>query len=175
MASSPEGVLRLVAHAYVRYLGDFSGGQVIKRVVAKSYNLEDGQGTSFLDFVGLAGAAGKHHAMSVDVKKLKEWFKDGMDTGVTDSAEKKAVVEEAILAFAYNQGLFGLLKAPEGETSKISMIRFLGIIWLEQVTGSCKESFTRLVKSGRREFTLNPSVIPVSVAALGVSYLALRI
>ncbi|KAG8915331.1 hypothetical protein FRC00_005608, partial [Tulasnella sp. 408] len=169
------GTHRIVPHVYIRYFGDFSGGQVIKCVVAKTYNLEDGQGTSFLDFAGLTGPAGKHHATSEEVNKLKEWFKEGMDTGVTDGAEKKAVVEEAILAFKYNQGLFGLLKAPEGETSRIAMIKFLGVIWLEQVIGACKESFARRVTSGRSEFTVNPSVIPLSVVAFGVSYLALRI
>src|SRR5262245_32367185 len=37
-ASNQDPAL-LVAHAYVRYLGDLSGGQILKRIVAESYGL----------------------------------------------------------------------------------------------------------------------------------------
>lgn len=41
----------LVAHAYVRYLGDLSGGQLLKRIVARSLGLPAGPaGTAFYDF-----------------------------------------------------------------------------------------------------------------------------
>ncbi|KAG8989454.1 hypothetical protein FRB90_002237, partial [Tulasnella sp. 427] len=91
IAASPTEVHRLVAHAYVRYLGDLSGGQFIKRIVAKAYNLEDGEGTSFFDFARLGGPAGGDHAASGDILKLKAWFREGMDAGVRDDAEKRAV------------------------------------------------------------------------------------
>ncbi|KAG8919320.1 hypothetical protein FRC01_001342, partial [Tulasnella sp. 417] len=92
---------------------------------------------SFLEFSVLPRQ--KDYATSGDVNKLKEWFKVNMDTGVKDDAEKKALVEEAILAFKYNQSLVGLLKAPEGGSSKIAIIKVLGAVWLEQVVGSCRE------------------------------------
>ena len=40
----------LVAHSYVRYLGDLSGGQVLGRVVAGALRLGDGRGTAFYTF-----------------------------------------------------------------------------------------------------------------------------
>lgn len=41
----------LVAHAYVRYLGDLSGGQQLKRIVSRSLGLPGGPaGTAFYDF-----------------------------------------------------------------------------------------------------------------------------
>jgi len=40
----------LAAHAYVRYLGDLHGGQVLKTLVARTYALEAGTGTSFYAF-----------------------------------------------------------------------------------------------------------------------------
>jgi heme oxygenase len=39
----------LAAHAYVRYLGDLAGGQVLRRIVARSYGLQD-HGVRFYAF-----------------------------------------------------------------------------------------------------------------------------
>src|SRR4029077_19037970 len=44
--TKPRG---LVAHAYVRYLGDVSGGQMMGRSVAKTYEAGDA-GTNFYNF-----------------------------------------------------------------------------------------------------------------------------
>jgi heme oxygenase len=40
----------LIAHSYVRYLGDLSGGQILKAIVAKSQKLEEPRGTRFYQF-----------------------------------------------------------------------------------------------------------------------------
>lgn len=40
----------LLAHAYVRYLGDLSGGQIVARQVRAAYGLAPGEGTRFYDF-----------------------------------------------------------------------------------------------------------------------------
>ena len=56
LAASPDPS-RLLAHAYVRYMGDLSGGQFIRRRIAKAYALEDGAGLSFYEFRPLAGGA----------------------------------------------------------------------------------------------------------------------
>lgn len=40
----------LLAHHYVRYLGDLSGGQVIGRVLARVYGFPEGRGTTFYRF-----------------------------------------------------------------------------------------------------------------------------
>ena len=37
----------LAAHAYVRHLGDLSGGQVLRDVVRRAYGLPSGSGTRF--------------------------------------------------------------------------------------------------------------------------------
>ena len=78
----------LLAHAYVRYLGDLSGGQVIRRRVARAYGLEDdgGAGVSFYEFAKLGGGAG---ATVGDMKKIKEWYRDGMNAGVGDDRDLK--------------------------------------------------------------------------------------
>lgn len=41
---------RLVAHAYVRYLGDLHGGQVLQRLVSELYRLPGTAGTRFYQF-----------------------------------------------------------------------------------------------------------------------------
>ncbi|KAG8925480.1 hypothetical protein FRC01_010104 [Tulasnella sp. 417] len=174
IASSPSEIHRLVAHAYVRYLGDLSGGQVIKRIVAKAYNLEDGEGRSFFEFARLGGPAGGDHAASGDIIKLKQWFRDGMDAGVRDDAEKQAVVEEANLVFKYNENLFQLLNVPEGEPHHHPKIRIPGAKCPRKVAASGKESLVRLVEWARRELSLGASIIPVSVLLIGLSYVALR-
>ncbi|EMD39755.1 hypothetical protein CERSUDRAFT_112040 [Gelatoporia subvermispora B] len=102
----------LLAHAYVRYLGDLSGGQFIRRRLAKAYGLEDGRGLSFYDFAPL-GAANAGGATIGDMKKIKEWYRDGMNAGAGDNAAAKdAILREAGLAFDLNTGLFDTLRPP---------------------------------------------------------------
>lgn len=71
----------LLAHAYVRYLGDLSGGQVIRHNIVKAYNLDTapGLGTQFYAFKKLGGGG---TATQGDMKKIKEWYREGMNTGV---------------------------------------------------------------------------------------------
>ncbi|MBC7897347.1 MAG: biliverdin-producing heme oxygenase, partial [Cytophagaceae bacterium] len=44
---------RLVAHAYVRYLGDLSGGQMLEPLIRKAIALPDGRGTEFYHFTDI--------------------------------------------------------------------------------------------------------------------------
>lgn len=76
----------LLAHAYVRYLGDLSGGQFIKRRIAKAYGLEDRAGLSFYDFKQLGGTG---LSTIGDMKKIKEWYRDGMNSGVGENVALK--------------------------------------------------------------------------------------
>ena len=54
----------LVAHAYVRYLGDLNGGQALRRIVARGLRLQGGAGTMFYDFGDDAGTAATDRADS---------------------------------------------------------------------------------------------------------------
>jgi len=100
---------RLLAHAYVRYLGDLSGGQFIRRRVAKAYNLslEDGLGTRFYEFNKLDGSEPTTQA---DARKIKDWYRNGMNEGVGDDRDvKAAIVEEANRVFELNGALLAAL------------------------------------------------------------------
>ena len=86
LSASPEPA-PLLAHAYVRYLGDLSGGQVIRRRVARAYGLEEdnGAGVAFYEFkLGGGGSASIG-----DMKKIKEWYREGMNAGVGDDRDLK--------------------------------------------------------------------------------------
>lgn len=113
LAQSPDSIQtgRLLAHAYVRYLGDLSGGQFIRRKLAKVYGLEDGPGLTFYEFSKLGGGAGL--SGMGDMKKIKEWYRDGMNAGVGDNQDLKvAILEEANIAFELNSALFTILRPP---------------------------------------------------------------
>lgn len=84
--TQPAGLL---AHAYVRYLGDLSGGQFIKRRIAKAYGLEDdGRGVTFYEFGKLGGGG---VSTIGDMKKIKDWFRKGMCDGVGENKELKGM------------------------------------------------------------------------------------
>lgn len=90
----------LAAHAYVRYLGDLSGGQALRRIVAASLDLPGGTGTRFYDFGPPAQTAA-----------LAGGLRTGLDRIETDEATRVAIVEEAERAFARHERLFGELEA----------------------------------------------------------------
>lgn len=84
----------LVAHSYVRYLGDLSGGQVLGRVVAGALGLHDGRGTSFYTF-GPPGAAA-----------LASRYRQGLSAIQLDEASALRVVNEARDSFQRHCAMF---------------------------------------------------------------------
>ena len=86
----------LAAHAYVRYLGDLSGGQLLKSSVARILNPGHGDvGTAFYDF----GAA-------ADVAALAGGLRAGLDEIAASAAASDAIVAEAQRAFSMHCDLF---------------------------------------------------------------------
>lgn len=69
----------LLAHSYVRYLGDLSGGQIIRGMVSKTYGLDEnaGPGLSFYAFKSLTS---QNAANQGEMNRIKEWFREGMNT-----------------------------------------------------------------------------------------------
>lgn len=87
---------RLVAHAYARYLGDLSGGQVLARAVTKQYGLADGEGVAFYDFGPPAA-----------VRELAASFRAGLDRVAVDEAIARDIEAEAVDAFRRHIVMFG--------------------------------------------------------------------
>lgn len=100
-ALSAPGAHALVAHAYVRYLGDLHGGQVVRRQVARSLCLTGDEGTRFYDFG------------SVDeVLALRLMLRTGLAQWPAGPDEIDLIVAEACWAFEQHHALFEQLQPP---------------------------------------------------------------
>jgi heme oxygenase len=93
----------LAAHAYVRYMGDLSGGQILRDVVRRALDLRDGAGTAFYTFTG-----------SGDGREIKERFRAALDGMPVDDALAQEIVGEARDAFSRHVVLFEELHRPPG-------------------------------------------------------------
>ena len=111
-SSNPE---LLIAHSYTRYIGDLSGGQILKKIAQNGLNLPDGEGTSFYEF--------KHIS---DEKAFKKEYRARLDALPIDDATADRIVEEANDAFGMNMHIF---KELEG-----NLIKAIGIALFNALT-----------------------------------------
>jgi heme oxygenase (biliverdin-producing, ferredoxin) len=81
---------RLIAHAYARYLGDLSGGQIVRRLLARSLDLPP-VALSFYDFPAIS-----------DVAAFKSEYRAAIDRAGDESGDFDAIVEEGAVAFRLN-------------------------------------------------------------------------
>jgi len=89
----------LVAHAYTRYMGDLSGGQILKNIAKRAMGLKNGDGTAFYEFEKI-----KNHGA------FKKEYRAALDTLPVDDATQDRIVEEANYAFHLNMEMFQELK-----------------------------------------------------------------
>jgi len=99
--SSQTPVL-LVSHAYVRYLGDLSGGQMLRRLAAQNLGLEH-DGLRFYEFPKIDSPGA-----------FKNDFRRRLDELILDDVERDQVVDEAREAFRLNGAIFAQLVAEDG-------------------------------------------------------------
>ncbi|MCK7641860.1 biliverdin-producing heme oxygenase [Corynebacterium sp. P6145] len=92
----------LIAHHYVRYLGDLSGGQVIARMMQRHYGL----GPEVLSFYRFAGIP--------KVKPYKDSYRAALDSLPLEASDRERLLDEACAAFLFNFNLFADL----GRTSR---------------------------------------------------------
>jgi heme oxygenase len=91
VAGSPP---RLLAHHYVRYLGDLSGGQIIASLMRKHYGIED-EALTFYAFAGIPSKGG-----------FKTTYRRHLDVVLADPAFYEAMLEESRLAYEANRLVF---------------------------------------------------------------------
>ncbi|KAF7711198.1 heme oxygenase-like [Silurus meridionalis] len=89
----------LVAHAYTRYLGDLSGGQVLSRVPQRSLGLKNGEGLGFFSFPAINSP-----------NLFKQLYRSRMNSIELTETQKEGVLEEAIRAFEFNIQVFDELQ-----------------------------------------------------------------
>jgi len=94
-ASAAQEAWLLLAHAYVRYLGDLHGGQLLKRCIQQSLDLDGQTGTHFYDF-----------GPPTQVAQLIQEVRAGIDAAPFDAGEIDALVAEARLSFQLHLELF---------------------------------------------------------------------
>ena len=88
---TPEMIL---AHHYVRYLGDLSGGQIVARLVQRHYGVPDA-GLTFYTFSG------------IDKPKVyKDGYRERLDALSLSGAQREAVLAEAVESFRLNEAVF---------------------------------------------------------------------
>jgi heme oxygenase len=89
------------AHAYTRYLGDLSGGQIVKRMIERHYGLGGDNGENGLAFYTFPDIP--------KVKTFKDAYRDRLDQLALGPDEVAATVSEAQLAFRLNRAVFSAL------------------------------------------------------------------
>ena len=89
----------LVGHHYTRYLGDLSGGQILKGIAQKAMELGDGQGLQFYEFEKIE-----------DPKAYKAGYKGILNNLPIDQNQADAIIEEANYAFKLNMDMFNSLE-----------------------------------------------------------------
>lgn len=104
----------LVAHSYTRYLGDLSGGQILKKIAQNAMNLQDG-GTAFYEFADIP-----------DEKAFKNTYRQAMNDLPIDQATADRIVEEANAAFGMNMKMFNELEG--------NLIKAIGIMLFNSLT-----------------------------------------
>ena len=80
-----------VAHHYTRYLGDLSGGQLVRKALQREYGLGE-EGTAFYAFPGVAVGA------------VKRRYREMLDAAPWDEAERARFVDEVSLRVPPQQG-----------------------------------------------------------------------
>jgi heme oxygenase (biliverdin-producing, ferredoxin) len=91
-AEAPE---LLVGHHYTRYIGDLSGGQILKAIAQKAMNLGEHDGLRFYEFDAIP-----------DEKGFKTTYRATLDALPIDQAMADRIVEEANHAFHLNMKMF---------------------------------------------------------------------
>ena len=113
----------LVGHHYTRYLGDLSGGQILKNIAEKAMNL-NGEGLYFYQFDKID-----------NTKEYKTKYRSILDELPLTESQQNAIIVEANWAFRLNMHMFDQLEG-NGLWSFIKLI----IGFLKSITNNWRRS-----------------------------------
>lgn len=116
----------LAAHSYTRYIGDLSGGQILKGIAMRGMNLSEGEGTAFYAFPEIP-----------DEKGFKQNYRQVMNELPLDEAATQRIVDEANDAFHLNMKMFQELEG--------SLIKAIGKMLFSSLTRRRIQGSTELV------------------------------
>lgn len=115
----------LIAHSYTRYLGDLSGGQILKGIAQRAMNLSDGEGTAFYEFQDIS-----------DEKAFKNKYRQAMNDLPIDDELGDRIVDEANAAFGMNMKMFQELEG--------NLIKAIGLMLFNTLTRRRSRGSTEL-------------------------------
>ncbi|KAM3113060.1 biliverdin-producing heme oxygenase [Phormidesmis sp. 146-33] len=118
-ATQPE---LLIAHLYTRYMGDLSGGQILRKIAQNAMNLSDEDGLAFYSFSQIP-----------DERAFKKMYRQQLDEVPVDEATDDRIVEEANDAFGLNMKMFQEL---EGNLIKAIGVQLFNLLTRKRNRGS---------------------------------------
>ena len=104
----------LIGHHYTRYIGDLSGGQMLKKIAQKAMNLSDQNGLRFYEFDTIN-----------DEKAFKAKYSENLNSLPLDQGMADLIVEEANFAFKCNMNMFKELEGNLISAIGVVLFRFL--------------------------------------------------
>nr|YP_063624.1 heme oxygenase [Gracilaria tenuistipitata var. liui]AAT79699.1 heme oxygenase [Gracilaria tenuistipitata var. liui] len=112
----------LISHAYTRYMGDLSGGQILKRIAQTAMNLSSSDGTAFYNFDDIK-----------DDKKFKSIYRQALDNAPINHIQIETIITEANIAFNLNMRIFEELNS--------NFIKIIGMLLLSVITSLRRKLF----------------------------------
>lgn len=85
----------LISHAYTRYMGDLSGGQILKNIAKNAMQLSGDQGTEFYIFRNIKND-----------KEFKQMYRKALDSISVTENQVSLIISEANVAFNLNMKMF---------------------------------------------------------------------
>ena len=105
----------LVAHHYTRYIGDLSGGKILKEITARVLKPPAGKGLDFYEFPSIPNA-----------KLFKQNYRAVLDNLGTDSSQENALITEANYAFRLNMYMFDEIQGNASKSFLKLALSYLG-------------------------------------------------
>ena len=101
----------LVAHAYTRYLGDLSGGQILKKIAQRGMGLKGSEGLAFYEFdeINDESQFKIDYKAALDSLPIKE---NDATNPITPYGEHKLLAEKICEKYANNYGLKSIILRP---------------------------------------------------------------
>ena len=110
-----ESPYLLVAHHYTRYIGDLSGGKILKEITARVLNPPEGKGLDFYEFPSIPNA-----------KMFKQNYRAILDNLGTDTSQENALITEANYAFRLNMYMFDEIQGSASKSFLKLALSYLG-------------------------------------------------
>ena len=105
----------LVAHHYTRYIGDLSGGKILKEIAARVLNPPKGKGLDFYEFPSIPNA-----------KEFKNNYRAVLDSLECDEQQINALITEANYAFRLNMYMFDEIQGSASKSFLRLALSYLG-------------------------------------------------